>query len=175
MKHLRPVLISLAAFACLPLAGCNSAPTPFTKSEEAMTPIQGQLADVPLPKGSNTDLDRSFVLGGNLGRLVIASRLSLNELFDFYRNEMARNGWQEVASVLSAVSVLTFQRSERVVTIQMHGTTLGGSAAEITVSPQGSGGLSSGSGYGGGGYGGGVTSAPASPVTSAPLSAPSRR
>jgi hypothetical protein len=104
--------------------------------------------------------------------LVISSKLSLSELFDFYRGEMVRNGWQEVASVLSAVSVLTFQRSERVATIQMHGTTLGGSAAEITISPQGS---SGSAGYGGGYGGGGVTSAPASPVTSAPLSSPSRR
>ena len=45
-------------------------------------------------------------------------------------------GWQEITRVRAEVSVLSYTRSGRAATIQIAGTTLGGSEVNFTVSPQ---------------------------------------
>ena len=58
---------------------------------------------------------------------------------------MPRFNWQPVAVVRGATSSLTYTRGDRVATVQITGTTLGGSEVEITVAPaaNGSGGYGS--------------------------------
>ena len=46
-------------------------------------------------------------------------------------------GWQEITTVRSEVSVLTYSRNSRVATIQIRNRTLGGAVVDITVSPRG--------------------------------------
>lgn len=62
---------------------------------------------------------------------------SSSDSYDFFLREMPKFGWQEITSVRSEVSVLTYSRSGRVATIQIRRRTLGGSAVDIIVSPQG--------------------------------------
>lgn len=96
--------------------------------------------DMPIPTRSDFDMDRSMVFGGNdawFGRLVIKTFHNTNAMFDFYKEQLAAFGWQEITSLRSAVSVLTYSRQDRIATIQIQGRTLPGSEIIITVSPRG--------------------------------------
>lgn len=86
------------------------------------------------------DVERSLVLGARddwIGRLSMKTGGSTSDSYDFFLREMPKFGWQEITSVRSQVSVLTYSRSNRIATIQIRGKTLGGSAVDITVSPRG--------------------------------------
>jgi hypothetical protein len=124
------------------LAACSQSGTlqPTAKPEDLSF---NQFADIPIPTGAKMDLDRTLLLGsgeGWIGRLVTKNSNNINEIFSFYKSELPKFGWQEVSSVRSALSVLTYQRGSRVATVQIQGTTFGGSSVDFTVSPQGGGG-----------------------------------
>ena len=55
-------------------------------------------------------------------------------------------GWQEITSVRSQISVLTFTRAERVLTVQIQSKTISGSEMDITVAPRESGTVASSGG-----------------------------
>jgi hypothetical protein len=109
------------------------------------------------------DLDRTLVLGPRenwIGRLVFTSAAGPNDLFEFYNRELPRFGWTGVTAVRAATSVLSYTRGDRVATVQISRTTLGGSEVLVTISPR------SGSGLDAGG-GSGIPSSP--PVSRQPL------
>jgi hypothetical protein len=86
------------------------------------------------------DVERSLVLGARdqwIGRLSMDTSGSSSQSYDFFLREMPKFGWQEITTVRSEVSVLTYGRSGRVATIQIRNKTLGGSAIDVTVSPRG--------------------------------------
>ena len=95
---------------------------------------------MPLPKDAKIDLNRTLVFGGGeswFGRLELSASHGAGDMFGFFKRELPRFGWQEITSVRSARSVLTYSRRGRVVTISIQGGTLGGSEFSITVSPHG--------------------------------------
>jgi hypothetical protein len=162
------VIVSVVAVSVL--AGCSGTRiTPSSKSEpnETLQPSFADFSDVPIPASARMDVDRSLILGPKdnwLGRLVFRSSNSASEAFDFYANGMSRFGWQPVAVVRGSTSAMTYTRGERVASIQISGTTLGGSEIQITVAP------AAGSSYGGGSSfgtaprsGSGIQSAPLAP------------
>lgn len=164
--------LALSILACLALAACSStALNPSTKGD-ANAPLQPSFtdfSDMPIPSSARMDLDRSLILGPKdnwLGRLAFHSSSSASETFDFYANGMSRFGWQPVAVVRGSTSAMTYTRADRVATIQIVGTTFGGSDVTITVAPQGGGGGGSFSGGGNFGAGGGGSG---SRIQSAPL------
>lgn len=167
---------ALSILACLALAACNStALNPSTKGD-ANAPLQPSFTDfsnMPIPSSARMDLDRSLILGPKdnwVGRLAFHASNSAAETFDFYANGMPRFGWQPVAVVRGSTSAMTYTRADRVATIQIVGTTFGGSDVTITVAPQG--GAGSGSFSGGGNFGaggGGSGSGGGSRIQSAPL------
>ena len=77
--------------------------------------------------------------GGNywFGRLVITTTFSPNEMFDFYANQLPSFGWDAITSLRSTVSVLTYAREDRVVTIQIEKRTIRGAEVTVIVSPRG--------------------------------------
>ena len=86
------------------------------------------------------DTDRSLILGARnawIGRLAIKISRSSSSIYDFYSREMDRFGWREITSVRSETSVLSYQQGNRVATIQIWNTTLGGAKIDIIVSPKG--------------------------------------
>lgn len=86
------------------------------------------------------DVERSLVLGARddwIGRLSMNTSGSTSDSYDFFLREMPKFRWQEITTVRSEVSVLTYSRESRVATIQIRSKTLGGSAIDITVSPRG--------------------------------------
>lgn len=121
-----------------------------------------QFTDIPIPAGARMDLDRTLILGPRdswIGRLVYTSGAAPNDLFEFYNRELPRFGWSGITAVRAGTSVLSFQRGERVATVQITRTTLGGSEVLVTISPRGS-------MDGGGGY---APSSPLPPANRAPV------
>ncbi len=123
-----------------------------------------QFPDIAVPAGAKMDVERSLVLGARddwIGRLSMDASGSTSASYDYFLREMPKFGWQEITTVRSEVSVLTYSRGNRVATIQILKRTLGGSAIDITVSPRGRPPAPSGNGSG-------MPAAPAGAVESIP-------
>ena len=145
MNRMTRALQTILLAASLGLAACTTE-VGVPAQGEGGTDAQGlqqsftRFPDMPVPEGADIDLDRTLVFGAGedwFGRLVIGVSHSANDMFDYFKRELPRFGWEEVTSVRSAVSVLTYERQERVVTIQIQGSKFRGSNAVITVSPRG--------------------------------------
>lgn len=122
-----------------------------------------QFTDIPIPAGARMDLDRTLILGPRetwIGRLVFTSGAAPNDLFEFYNRELPRFGWVGITAVRAGTSVLSFSRAERVATVQISRTTLGGSEVLVTISPRG--GMDGGGGFA-------PSAAPSTPVSRQPL------
>ena len=127
------------------LGGCGSGmgvkPTPMNKGE-ASKPGQAsfsQFQDVPIPIGAEMDLDRTVILGAReswIGRLTLETSHNSVKLFNFFKKSTPEFGWQEITSIRSATSVLTYSQTTRVLTIQIIAKTLQGSEVVMTVSPR---------------------------------------
>jgi hypothetical protein len=137
-----------------------------SRAETAADKAQAaQFTDIPIPAGARMDLDRTLVLGPRetwIGRLVFTSAAAPNDLFDFYARELPRFGWTPITAVRAGTSVLSQSRGERIATVQIGRTTLGGSEVLVTISPRTGGALD---------MGGGTVPAPAPrpPVSAQPL------
>jgi len=130
------------------LAACTGFDTPtMTSSGDSKgdpgAPAQASFTrfpDLPMPVSADLQMDQTLIFGTNdtwIGRLVIHSSHSANDMFDFYKREMIGFDWREITSVRSKTSVMTYTRGQRVATIQIEGRTLRGAAITITVSPRG--------------------------------------
>lgn len=133
-------VVALAVLLGLP--GCSSSSSSGSGGAPAPASSFSQFPDVPIPSGATMDVDRSLVLGsGNnwVGRLAYHTTRMMwmgmngSALYDLYKTQMPGYGWQEVTSVRSSVSVQTWQRSDRIATIQISDTTFGAEVS-ITVS-----------------------------------------
>ena len=96
--------------------------------------------DIPVPSGAVMDVKRTIVFGGGegwFGQLGLDTRHDRDAMFDFYKQELPAFGWQEITSVRALVSVLTYERQGRVLSIQLEKATLSGAKVTLTVSPRG--------------------------------------
>ena len=127
------------------LGGCGSGmgvkPMPMNKGESSKS-VQAsfsQFQDVPIPIGAEMDLDRTVILGARerwIGRLTLETNHNSVKLFNFFKKSTPEFGWQEITSIRSATSVLTYSQTTRVLTIQIIAKTLQGSEVVMTVSPR---------------------------------------
>ncbi|MBL4615174.1 MAG: hypothetical protein JKY27_09910 [Magnetovibrio sp.] len=86
------------------------------------------------------DNSRTLIFGSGdtwYGQLSLDSGHSNNAMFDFYKQELTGFGWLEVTSVRAPVSVLTYERQGRVLSIQIEKASITGSRITLTVSPRG--------------------------------------
>ena len=135
--------ILLSAILLSAALGCaqkgDEAPGTGTTTNTARTATGfAQFSDIAVPAGSKMDVDRSLILGARdnwIGRLAMNTSKNSTKAYDFFLREMPKFGWQEITTVRSDVSILTFRRANRVATVQIKGQTLGGSAIDVTVSP----------------------------------------
>ena len=127
------------------LGGCGSGmgvkPMSMNKGETSK-PGQAsfsQFQDIPIPIGAEMNLDRSVILGAPetwTGRLTLETNHNPVKLFNFFKQSTPEFGWQEVTSIRSATSFLTYTQTTRVLTIQITSKTLQGSEVVMTVSPR---------------------------------------
>ena len=127
------------------LGGCGSGlgvkPMPMNKGEASKSGQASfsQFQDVPIPIGAEMDLDRTVILGAReswIGRLTLETSHNSVKLFNFFKKSTPEFGWQEITSIRSATSVLTYSQTTRVLTIQIIAKTLQGSEVVMTVSPR---------------------------------------
>lgn len=155
-------VLALAIGACAETAGIQptSAPSADGQSGATNRPALAQFNDIFVPPGSKIYVENTLVFGTDpwYGRLVLGASQDMNTVFDLYRRDMPGLGWQEVTSIRAPISILTYLRDNRVMTVQLQRTTLGGSEITLTSSPRETGKV-----------GGGAAPAPSYPPQQAPV------
>jgi len=100
-----------------------------------------QFQDIPIPQGSIMNIEETLLLGERetwIGRLVISNSLKPAKIFDFYKQKLTNFNWNEITSVRSTISVLTYSLNDRIMTIQIQPIKYGQyqSSINITMSPR---------------------------------------
>lgn len=135
--------ISLFYFVFLVACSKNGVPllSTSTSGPEGLPAEQLSFAkfkDIPIPDGSVMDMKNTVIFGSDedwFGRLSLISNSSHAETFDFFRYEMPNLNWKEITNVRATSSVLSYEKDERIVTIQIvnsYGKTL----CSINMSPK---------------------------------------
>ena len=107
---------------------------------QMVQPAFAQFQDIPIPNGAKMNMERTLILGEReawIGRLVIDSQSPQASLFDFFKHRTGQFGWQEITSVRSATSVLSYSKENRIMTIQIQSQPIIGTQVDITMSPKG--------------------------------------
>lgn len=150
LRHAFPAVVLL-------LGGCSSAMDLAPNkgaAEGSDQPTFSQFQDVPIPSGATMNVERTLIFGARetwIGRLAFKTWTNPVAMFDFYKTNAPQFGWEELTSVRSANSVLSYARGERIMTVEVKSATLFGSEVDLTVGPRGSGAAASAGNFGSGG------------------------
>ena len=127
------------------ISGCTKNGVPLMSSgvsgSEGLPPEQLSFAkfkDIPIPDGAVMDMENTVIFGSDdewFGRLSIKPRLSHAETFDFFRYEMPNLSWKEITNVRATSSVLSYEKDQRIVTIQITNS-YGQTICSINMSPK---------------------------------------
>ncbi len=124
------------------LTACSTTSNSDNTADHAQRPSMEQLGRMPLPVGTKLRTAESLIFGvgeGWLGRAVFELPNDANSSYNFFAEQLPRQGWSMVASVRGKKSLLVFTRAERAATIEIEDSGLfSGSLAVMTVSPVGS-------------------------------------
>ncbi len=124
------------------LTACSTTSNSDNTADHAQRPSMEQLGRMPLPVGTKLRTAESLIFGvgeGWLGRAVFELPNDANSSYNFFAEQLPRQGWSMVASVRGKKSLLVFTRAERAATIEIEDSGLFyGSLAVMTVSPVGS-------------------------------------
>ncbi|MSO93263.1 MAG: hypothetical protein EXQ86_07675 [Rhodospirillales bacterium] len=133
-------LAILGATAAALVACSGSAEMPAaSKSDFATGQPFVQFPDIPMPSGAKMEVDKTLIVGSPTlwyGQLVMGLSHDANSMFDFYKQELPKFGWNEITSVRAPVSLLTYARAERVIVVQIRSSAIRGSEIMVTVSPR---------------------------------------
>lgn len=134
----------LVLLGLLAVAGCtqtaNLSGSAATSGNANTTEPQPSIfPDIPIPQGAKMNVDRTLVVGTDawFGQLVLEASGNAFQMFDFYRAGLPKFGWAEITSVRAPTSVLTYEREQRILQMQIKAGSLTGSVITITVSPRG--------------------------------------
>ena len=132
----------LALITAALLSACGTTANSDSNADNAQRPSMEQLGRMPLPVGTKLRTGESLIFGvgeGWLGRAVFELPNDANSSYNFFAEQLPRQGWSMVASVRGKKSLLVFTRAERAATIEIEDSGLfSGSVAAMTVSPVGS-------------------------------------
>jgi hypothetical protein len=133
------------------LTACGTTTESQTNADNGQRPTMEQLGRMPLPVGTKLRTGESLIFGvgeGWLGRAVFELPNDATSSYNFFAEQLPRQGWTMIASVRGKKSLLVFTRAERAVTLEIEDSGLfTGALASMTVSPVGStGGAPAGSG-----------------------------
>ena len=124
------------------LSACGSMSSSEPNADNGQRPTMEQLGRMPLPVGTKLRTTESLIFGvgeGWLGRAVFELPNDGNSSYNFFAEQLPRQGWSMIASVRGKKSLLVFTRAERAATIEIEDSGLfSGSLASMTVSPVGS-------------------------------------
>ena len=124
------------------LTACGTTTDSQTNSDNGQRPTMEQLGRMPLPVGTKLRTGESLIFGigeGWLGRAVFELPNDATSSYNFFAEQLPRQGWTMIASVRGKKSLLVFTRAERAVTLEIEDSGLfTGALASMTVSPVGS-------------------------------------
>ena len=146
---------------CLAVAGCQfpmpGQQGPMVGSSSGGSAVQGnglvgggsgaresqastftQFDDIPIPAKADINLQESLILGtegGWIGRLSIDVGYEMSDMYGFYTEEMPKFGWEQLTTVRSKISTMTYRRGNRVSTITLVPTLTDGTSIDFTVAP----------------------------------------
>jgi hypothetical protein len=124
------------------LTACGTTNDAQSNADNAQRPSMDQFGRMPMPTGTKLRTAESLIFGvgeGWLGRAVFELPNDANASYNFYAEQLPRQGWTMVASVRGKKSLLVFTRADRSATIEIEDSGLfSGSLASMTVSPVGS-------------------------------------
>ena len=139
------IYICLLVLTTLILTSCNRTGVPMLSTGVSGTeglPAEqlsfAKFKDIPIPDGSVMDMNNTVIFGSDdewFGRLAINPRLSHAETFDFFRYEMPNLSWKEITNVRSTSSVLSYEKDQRILTIQISNS-YGQTLCLINMSPK---------------------------------------
>ena len=142
---MKKILFSLVLSCFLILSSCNKSGVPLLSTGVSGTeglPAEqlsfAKFKDIPIPDGSVMDMNNTVIFGSDdewFGRLSLVPNLSHAETFDFFRYEMPNLGWKEITNVRSTSSVLSYEKENRVVTIQISNS-YGKTLCSVNMSPK---------------------------------------
>ena len=124
------------------LTACGTTTESQTNADNGQRPTMEQLGRMPLPVGTKLRTGESLIFGvgeGWLGRAVFELPNDATSSYNFFAEQLPRQGWTMIASVRGKKSLLVFTRAERAVTLEIEDSGLfTGALASMTVSPVGS-------------------------------------
>jgi len=124
------------------LTACGTTTESQISADNGQRPTMEQLGRMPLPVGTKLRTGESLIFGVGeswLGRAVFELPNDANASYNFFAEQLPRQGWTMIASVRGKKSLLVFTRAERAATIEIEDSGLfGASLASMTVSPVGS-------------------------------------
>ena len=136
-------LFVLLATAFLAACGTMGTPDASPNADNAQRPMMEQLGRMPLPAGTRLRTGESLIFGvgdGWLGRAVFELPSDGTTSYNFFADQMPRQGWTLISSVRGKRSLLVFTRGDRSATIELEDATIfnGASVASMLISPMGS-------------------------------------
>ncbi len=124
------------------LTACGTTNDSQSNADNAQRPSMDQFGRMPMPAGTKLRTAESLIFGvgeGWLGRAVFELPSDANASYNFYAEQLPRQGWTMVASVRGKKSLLVFTRADRSATIEIEDSGLfSGSLASMTVGLVGS-------------------------------------
>ncbi len=99
-------------------------------------PNFAQFKDIPIPEQAKMDLKKTLLFGKDpmIGRLCFSAPYTQTNVFDFYMLEMPKFGWREITMTRTQNSLLIFSRDDRVATIQLTSSAVGGTDVLFDIS-----------------------------------------
>lgn len=137
--------VTSICFGCALLMACTAPITQIPGAENDQTlagndpQVTNSYADIPIAHEDVLVVSDSLLLNTGeqwTGRAVFRSKLDTTEAFKYFHQHMPTYGWIGITSVQSEVSVLTFEKGNRIATIQISKRTVSGSDIKVTVAPR---------------------------------------
>ena len=136
MKYVLVLWIALFLSGCSSMGNTETA----TNSDNAQRPTMEQLGRMPLPVGTKLYTEESLIFGvgdGWLGRAVFEVPSDATTTYNFFAEQMPRQGWTLISSVRGKRSLLVFTRADRSATIEVEDASVfkGTSQVSMLMSP----------------------------------------
>jgi hypothetical protein len=138
VKYVFVLLAAVFLTACGSMASPDAGPN----SDNAQRPTMEQLGRMPLPVGTKLRTGESLIFGvgdGWLGRAVFEVPNDGTTTYNFFAEQMPRQGWSLISSVRGKRSLLVFMRGDRSATIELDDASLfnGTCLVSMLISPVG--------------------------------------
>ena len=143
--QIKPLIILL--ISCLFLFNCStSIKTSKDKSSNVkkLDKIQenntqlSQITDIPIPEESIIDLEKTLIVGEKsdwMGRVSLISKKKVDDIYNFFLNEMIKFSYEKKSSTKSDTSTLIFENNKKAIFIKISELNLRKTYIEITATP----------------------------------------